>query len=108
MQIDPVVIARIFANVNERLEGGGDEWLVLRAEIADVFENDNPNFDRKRFYDACEGLRDSMDDRPTKCPSCGVMTTDRELKTCPMCGGGKRGWRTDCCQQLLQHLRPPL
>ena len=51
---DYVAIAKAFANVNERLEGGGDEWLVLRAEIADVFEADNDNFNRKRFYDACE------------------------------------------------------
>ena len=34
-----------------------------------------------------------------KCPTCGEMTTDQELKTCPMCGHGKRGWRADCCQE---------
>ena len=50
---DYVAIARCFANVDGRMEGT-DVWLILRAEIADVLELDNPRFDRERFYDACE------------------------------------------------------
>lgn len=51
---DYVAIARAFATVNERMIDPSNEWIVLRAEIADVFEADNTNFDRERFYAACE------------------------------------------------------
>ena len=27
---------------------------VIKAQIADIFEQDNPNFDRQKFYAACE------------------------------------------------------
>ena len=44
-----MAIAKVFAAT--RWE---DNWAALREGIADVFEADNDNFDRKRFYDACE------------------------------------------------------
>ena len=30
-------------------------WIMLRDQIADVFQADNPRFDRERFYRATEG-----------------------------------------------------
>lgn len=30
-------------------------WALMRQDFADMFANDNPKFDRNRFYEACNG-----------------------------------------------------
>ncbi len=49
---DYVAIAERFAEVNQRFMDS-DVWVVLRAEMADVFLADNPRFDRDKFVRAC-------------------------------------------------------
>lgn len=49
-------IAKTFAERMEEI--AGDEYLceqtaILAEHFADVFERDNPNFNRARFLDAC-------------------------------------------------------
>lgn len=38
------------------------DWQQLRDDIADVFENDNPRFDRSRFEQACQPNRAARPD----------------------------------------------
>ena len=53
-----LAIAQAFA-VHRPIEGpighnqAQNTWVALQKEIGDVFETDNPNFDRERFYAAC-------------------------------------------------------
>ena len=56
---DYVAIAEALRKVQPALDDHGGslhlQWAIDRTAIADVFENDNPRFDRERFADACEG-----------------------------------------------------
>jgi hypothetical protein len=53
------MVAEVFRNNAEALANGSDSdevWAmveVLASDLADKFSADNPNFDRKRFIDAC-------------------------------------------------------
>jgi len=58
---DYVAIAEAFATTkpetadNVQAREARYQWKLVMTEIADVFADDNPRFDRDRFYTACEG-----------------------------------------------------
>lgn len=55
---DYVAIAELMRDERESAELSTDGyrvWADIEISLADVFETDNPRFDRTRFYRACEG-----------------------------------------------------
>lgn len=56
---DYEAIAKVFNTYYTPGEESGlnpeEMWELLRSGIADVFQADNPRFDRNRFYRATEG-----------------------------------------------------
>ena len=62
----------IAVEVTESLDIDSGARLAIKRYIADVFERDNPMFDRSRFYAACDQLP-IMTNRP----SCIKLVLDR-------------------------------
>jgi hypothetical protein len=60
---DYVAIAKAFQYSYLKITPDSDDadcahrnvWHVLRMDIANALADDNPRFDRQRFYTACEG-----------------------------------------------------
>ena len=61
------VIDATWATMYDRANGAGSLSSVdatvmeLVTRFADMYEQDNPRFDRARFVSACEGDRDEVD-----------------------------------------------
>ena len=60
MKIIPMFSKRHYEAIAEVLMGC-DRYEDIESGLADLFEDDNPRFDRDRFLEACEGFADDDD-----------------------------------------------
>ena len=50
---DYVATAEILKNFGDNIENNFTDFLDLVYDFADMFAKDNPNFDEKKFVNAC-------------------------------------------------------
>jgi hypothetical protein len=55
---DYVKFAEMLRQKRQLIEDSSSTLLDLTISIADIFAQDNPKFDREKFYAACEPKKD--------------------------------------------------